>query len=35
MHLHENPPVVKIKKGVVKVRQVCLGLAALPRYLLA
>lgn len=35
LHLHENPPVVKIKKGEVKVREACLGPAALPRYLLA
>jgi transposase-like protein len=35
LHLHENPPVVKIKKGVVKVREVCLGPGALPRHLLA
>jgi len=35
LHLHENPPLVKIKKGVVKTREACLGLAALPHYLLA
>ena len=33
--LHDNPPVVRLKRGVPRVRQVCLPVGAIPRYLLA
>jgi len=35
LHLHENPPAVKVRRGCVRQRVVSLAPAALPRYLLA
>jgi hypothetical protein len=35
LHLHENPPSVRMRRGVVQEREVSLGQAAIPRYLLA
>ena len=35
LHLHENPPTVRLRKGALTEREVCCGPGAVPRYLLA
>jgi hypothetical protein len=34
LHLHENPPAVRLKRGKTLIHQVCRGPGAVPRYLL-